>query len=74
MKHIETNINFPLKLTWEDGSVQLLNSIADIQCNLEDFDSDQEPLAAVEDANGARMKLKVSMTWIEELRLKSESP
>lgn len=73
MKSIDSSINFPLTLTWEDGSTQTLSDIADIECNLEDFDSSDIPECVVKDANGAVMKLRVSMMWIQELKRVSAS-
>lgn len=60
-------IQFPLTLTWDDGSTQTLKDTADIECNLEDFDSATEPNCCVKDANGVLVRLKVSMTWIQLL-------
>ena len=67
MKHIDPSIRFPLTLIWEDGSSQELVDIADIQCNLEDFDSRKSPQCSLTDANGEEIDLRVSMTWIERL-------
>jgi hypothetical protein len=67
MKHIDPSIQFPLTLIWEDGSSQELVDISDIQCNLEDFDSSKSPQCILTDANGERIDLRVSMTWIERL-------
>ena len=67
MKHIDPSIRFPLTLIWEDGSSQDFVDIADIQCNLEDFDSRESPLWTLTDANGEEIDLRVSMTWIERL-------
>ncbi len=68
MKHIDSSIVFPLTLTWEDGSTQSLSSLADIECNLEDYDSSRELNCSIVDAEGFDVHLKVSMTWIENLK------
>lgn len=60
-------LRFPLTLTWEDGSIQMFKDIADIECNLEDFDSASETQSILQDANGCLVKLRVSMTWIQIL-------
>lgn len=68
MKHIDNNVTFPLTLTWEDGSKQTFSSVAELECNLEDFDSSREPECQMIDAEGFVVGVKVSMTWVQLLQ------
>lgn len=58
---------FPLKVVWADGSVDMLHSRAEIETDLEDFDSSDELYGVVSDALGRTVDVKVSMTWMERL-------
>lgn len=74
LRLIDDTVEFPLALKWEDSTFQVFHDIGDIQCNLEDFDSDKEPDCRVTDARGRRVTLKVSMTWIEVLQYADAAP
>lgn len=62
VKRFDPTIQFPLTLIWPDGTRQEFVDIADIECNLEDFDSRGD--GRVTDSNGVPIDLRVSMTWI----------
>lgn len=69
MRHINGSVKFPLILTWPDGTREQFSDVKDLECNLEDFDSDNIAGALLFDAEGRRICLKMSMTWINKLEL-----
>lgn len=65
MTHTDKEVVFPLTMTWEDGSKQKFQSRAELECDLEDFDSAREPSCKLVDAYGRDVRIKISLTWIE---------
>lgn len=62
-------IQFPLRMLWDDGSVSEYKDLVHLQLNLEDWDSELEPECHLTDAKGRRISAKLSMTAIERLEL-----
>jgi hypothetical protein len=60
---------FPIYVTFEDGSTECYLDIDHLECNLEDFDSEQAPDCSVVDAHGRPLVLKLKMLELKELRL-----
>lgn len=69
MKLISNAVEFPIKLAWPDGTCEHFVDVADLECNLEDFDSNNPMGAIMLDAKDRRVYLKLSMTWVEKLEL-----
>jgi len=61
------SVMFPIKITFEDGSAELYAHINDVECNLEDFDSDSEKKCIVTDANGRQLRLIVRLLELKEI-------
>jgi hypothetical protein len=60
---------FPITFYWlSTGEVEVFESIMDIECNVEHFDSD-ERAAEVTDANGRPVRLRVSLLSMEIFEL-----
>lgn len=68
MSQIDPKVVFPLVLTWDDGSKDEFESRGELECDLEDFDSEREPNCKMVDAEGYEISIKVSMTWVERLQ------
>jgi hypothetical protein len=62
-------VQFPIRVTFEDGQSETYSSIADIELNLEDFNSSEAKHCKVEDAMGRPVLLHVSLLKLRELRL-----
>jgi hypothetical protein len=60
---------FPISVTFEDGSTERYANVDELECNLEDFDSEQSPDCLVVDAQGRRLVLKLKMLELKELRV-----
>jgi hypothetical protein len=67
----ELEPQFPIRITFEeDGSEWILDSVDDVACNLEWFDSDDpEERATAIDAEGRRVRVKVTKLEIEVFEL-----
>ena len=59
---------FPVTVTFEDGSIERYESIRDLECNLEEFDSSKDTCCQVNDANGRRVILVLHLLKVRELR------
>lgn len=57
---LNTEVVFPLSVTYEDGSVEQYESVEDLVANLEDFDSDIDVGCHVEDNLGCPVHLKLN--------------
>lgn len=66
---MNTGVEFPLTVTFENGEVVRYESIEDLECNLEDFDSDLEVECCVKDNLGRPVRLKLKLLKVQELSL-----
>ena len=64
------DIKFPLILIDEEGETHHYEDIPDLECNLEDFDSNTDLDFVLTDSNGNDIFLVMKLTRIQELRLK----
>jgi hypothetical protein len=62
---------FPVFVSFEDGTSESYDSVEDLECNLEHFDSESSPGCAVVDAKGQRLVLKLELLELKELRVSS---
>ena len=62
---MHTDIKFPVKLVDIDGQVTSFEDIDHLICNLEDFDSENEPYDSLVDSNGNNLRLEMSMMRIK---------
>ena len=62
-------VAFPLRLVDEDGEIEFFEDIGDLQCNLEDYDSETDTESNLTDANGRPVLLRISTTFIKKLEL-----
>ncbi len=60
---------FPIKITFENGEVEFYQNIEDIELDLEDFDSELASDCRVEDALDRKLNLCVSLLHLERLEL-----
>lgn len=61
---------FPIMFHWlETGEIEGFDSLADIECNIEQFDSDHGE-AVVTDAKGRSVRIRVSLLNTELFELK----
>ena len=60
---------FPIRVTFGDGTTEMYEDVADIECNLEQLDSLSSPDCTVTDAKGRRLVLRVELLDLQELRL-----
>jgi hypothetical protein len=60
---------FPVCVTFEDGLTERYADVEDLECNLEDFDSESSPGCHIVDARGRRVVLKLKLLQLKELRL-----
>ena len=66
---LNTEVLFPVSVTFEDGSVEVYESIEDLELNLEDFDSSSAIDCRVEDNLGRLVHLRLKLLKVQELRL-----
>ncbi len=66
---MKTDVEFPLTVTFEDGSVEQYDSIENLEQDLEDFDSDLDVECSVTDKLGRPIHLKLKMLEVKELSL-----
>jgi hypothetical protein len=66
---METDVAFPLTVTFEDGSVEEYDSIENLEQDLEDFDSDLDVECSITDKLGRPIRLKLKMLEVKELSL-----
>ena len=60
---------FPLTVTFEDGSVERYSSTHDLECNLEEFNSEKDTLCRVHDARGRPVVLVLELLKVRKLLL-----
>ncbi|MDT7540105.1 MAG: hypothetical protein QOE33_9 [Acidobacteriota bacterium] len=66
---METGVEFPLTVTFEDGSTERYESVESLEQDLEDFDSDVDVQCRVADGRGRAVRLKVKMLEVKEASL-----
>jgi hypothetical protein len=66
---MDTDVEFPLTVTFEDGSAGQYDSIESLEQDLEDFDSDLDAECSVADKLGRPVHLKLKMLEVKELSL-----
>jgi hypothetical protein len=66
---METNVEFPLTVTFEDGEVEQYDSIESLEQDLEDFDFDLDVDCSVTDKLGRPVRLKLKTLEVKELSL-----
>ncbi len=66
---LKTDVIFPITVTFEDGEVELYESVEDLEQNLEDFDSDIDVGCLVTDNLGRPVHLKLKLLEVSELSL-----
>jgi hypothetical protein len=70
---METDVEFPLTVTFEDGVVEQYDSIEALEQNLEDFDSDLDVECRIIDNRGRPVHLKLKTLEVKELSLLKQS-
>ena len=65
---LDPEVSFPLTVTLENGKSETYESIEDLECNLEDFDSETQAGCKAIDANGRPVRLKLEVLNLKELR------
>ncbi|HEX8179357.1 MAG TPA: hypothetical protein VF525_07420 [Pyrinomonadaceae bacterium] len=66
---MKTEVEFPLTVLFEDGSVEQFDSIERLEQDLEDFDSDLDVACSVTDKFGRPVRLKLKMLEVKEVSL-----
>ena len=66
---METDVIFPVSVTFENGEVERYESVEDLELNLEDFDSDVDVECRVVDSLGRPVRLKLKLLEVKELSL-----
>ena len=66
---MKPDVEFPLTVTFEDGSIEQFDSIESLEQDLEDFDSDLDVACHVTDVHGRPVRLKLKMLELQELSL-----
>jgi len=64
-----TEPKFPISVTFEDRSVERYESIHDLECNLEEFDSNKDTQCSVTDAEGRSVVLVIRLLKVVEFRI-----
>jgi hypothetical protein len=62
-------VTFPISIKFEDGTTEEYKSIEELQCNLEDFDSDLDTSCEVQDSSGRPVRLKLKLLEVKELSI-----
>ena len=70
--HMQQAVKFPVYVTFGDGSTNTFDDIADLECNLEHFDSQRSPECLVVDSQGRRLVLRIELLELKELRLEHQ--
>ena len=66
---MDSDVTFPISVTFEDGEVERYESVEDLELNLEDFDSDVDVECRVVDGLGRPVRLKLELLEVKELSL-----
>lgn len=64
---MNTDVAFPVSVTFEDGEVERYEDVEHLVCNLEDFDSDVDVECRVTDKLGRTLRLKLKLLELKEL-------
>lgn len=62
-----TDVSFPIRIRFDDGTTEDYFTVQDIEYNLEDFDSTLESGCEVVDSNGRKVKLIVKLLSVKEI-------
>ncbi len=57
---IDEKVLFPIKVEFDDGEIEFFQTVCELECDLEVFDSDIYTDCKVSDAKGNSIRLKVS--------------
>ena len=71
--NMSEEVQFPVSVTFEDGTKEQYADAADLEMNLEDFDSASSPDCHVLDASGREVHLEVRLLSLKRLTLKGKS-
>ena len=71
MPEIDSGVEFPLTVTFEDGSTEEYFDQPDLEMNLEDFDSNDPRGCSVTDAKGREVELVLKVLQLRSLKLKT---
>ena len=66
---MKTDVEFPLTVTFEDGSTEQFDNIESLEQDLEDFDSDLDVECSVTAKLGRPVLLKLKTLEVKELSL-----
>ena len=66
---IDTEVVFPVFVTFEDGSGEQYDNVEDLEQNLEDFDSDIDLSCRVNDHLGRPVHLKLKLLEVQDLSI-----
>lgn len=64
---IDPEVAFPIRVLFANGEFSIFTSVSDLECNLEDFDSDREKECTAVDANNRLLRIKLSTLHLSEL-------
>lgn len=72
MSEVEADCDpeFPLTVTFEDGSTERYTSVRDLECNLEEFNSEKDVLCRAHDARGRPVALVLELLKVRKLQLR----
>lgn len=66
---MDGDVIFPISVIFENGEVEQYESVGDLECNLEDFDSDIDVECRVVDRLGRPVRLKLKLLEVKEMSL-----
>ena len=66
---MDSDVTFPISVTFENGEVERYESVEDLELNLEDFDSDVDVECRIVDSLGRPVRLKLKLLEVKELSL-----
>ena len=66
---MDSDVIFPVSVTFENGEVERYESVKDLEFNLEDFDSDVDVECRVVDGLGRPVRLKLKLLEVKEMFL-----
>lgn len=64
-----STVSFPVRVSFQDGTIEEYESIADLELNLENFDSEASLGCSVSDCLGRAVVLKIDLLELQVLRL-----
>lgn len=66
---VDKQVQFPVSIRFEDGTEEQYDDIEDLECNLEDFNSDIHSDCTVRDSINRPLRLIIKLLKVEELSL-----